>query len=410
MKKNFILNGCSMRLMGLTLVMIGSVMGAGSRGVTASETLEPPAMSLRAVHAAVGGLDRSLANEGHAALRRAQDWLAAMQQEHGGWSDELYPALTALPLWAFTIGEHPDRALIMERAVGRILEYVQPDGGIYRHAQGRRGGGLSNYNTALSMTALHATGNRDLIPVVLAARRFLAASQHRGEDIFDGGMGYDRLTDRAYADLNNTAIAYEAMRLTQGAEEYRAAGTARADLDWEAARRFLARLQHPVDADSADAGGFFYRPDADPKAGIRTNSVGRIIFRSYGSMTYAGMLSLIYADVSRDDPRVRSAFDWAMRHWTLDENPGTGPEGLYYFYNVLTKALAAYGRHRIPTAEGEIEWRREMVRQLVNLQRIDPATGHGYWVNNHGRYLEADPVLVTAYAVLALEIALSVAE
>lgn len=363
-------------------------------------------LQLRSDSGPVPQLDRSLVNEGRAAVRRGQNWLANLQKANGGWSDDQYPALTALPLWAFAVGDHPERDGIMRRAVDHILTYVQPDGGIYRNLEGRRGGGLSNYNTAICMTALHAVGDRELTPVILAARRFLAAAQHRGEDVFDGGMGYDRLTDRAYADLNNSAIAYEAMRLTESVEEFRPAGSSRADLDWAAVRHFLGRVQHTAEAGAAETGGFFYRPDADPKAGVRTNEAGRVVFRSYGSMTYAGMLSLIYAEVARDDPRVRSAFDWAMRHWNLEENPGVGPEGVFYFYNVLTKALSVYGRNLIRTEDAQLDWRREVIRKLVNLQRIDPETGYGYWVNDHGRYMEADPALVTAYSLMALEIAL----
>ena len=124
-------------------------------------------------------------------------------------------------------------------------------------------------------------------------------------------------------------------------------------------------------------------------------------------MTYAGLLSFIYAEVDKDDPRVQSAFDWAVKHWTLDENPGMGQEGLYYFYNVLSKGLAAYGQDTITLPDGkQVGWRDELIRKLVNLQKIDPDTGMGYWVNDAGRWWEADPVLVTAYSVLALEIAL----
>lgn len=384
----------------IAVSMIALRLPAGeprAREPRAGQPLQQPAV----------GLDRSLINEAYHAIRRAKDWLASLQKDNGGWSDDQYPALTALPLWAFAGGDYPGRQATMERAVEHILSYVQPNGGIYRHIEGRRGGGLSNYNTAICMKALHAVGDQDLVPVILDARRFLAAAQHLGGDQYDGGMGYDRLTDRAYADLNNTVIAYEAMRLTEQLEEFRPADQERADLDWAAARRFLARLQHTEDVGIPEqVGGFFYRPETDPKAGVLTNETGTVIFRAYGSMTYAGMLSLIYADVSRNDSRVRSAFDWAMRHWTLEENPGAGPEGVYYFYNVLTKALAAFGRDRIPADETEIFWRRELVRKLLNLQRIDPATGHGYWLNDHGRYLESDPVLVTSYAILALQMAL----
>ena len=52
-------------------------------------------------------------------------------------------------------------------------------------------------------------------------------------------------------------------------------------------------------------------------------------------MTYAGLLAMIYANVSPQDVRVRSALDWAMRQWSLEENPGMGQEGLYFFCQFL---------------------------------------------------------------------------
>ena len=140
---------------------------------------------------------------------------------------------------------------------------------------------------------------------------------------------------------------------------------------------------------------------------ITINEDGTVRFRSYGSMTYAGLLSLIYSEVTRDDPRVQSAFSWAARNWTLDENPGMGQEGLFYFYNILSKSLAAYGQNQIPLKDGrQIAWRNELIKKLVGLQKIDPKTGAGYWVNEQNRWWEADPVLVTSYSLLALEIAL----
>jgi len=48
---------------------------------------------------------------------------------------------------------------------------------------------------------------------------------------------------------------------------------------------------------------------------------GRVALRSYGSISYAGLLSYIYADLQRDDPRVQAAFDWLRGNYTLDEIP-----------------------------------------------------------------------------------------
>ena len=54
-------------------------------------------------------------------------------------------------------------------------------------------------------------------------------------------------------------------------------------------------------------------------------------------MTYAGLKSMIYAGVGPDDPRVQAAFRWAQRNYTIQENPGLGDNGLYYYFHTFAK-------------------------------------------------------------------------
>lgn len=333
--------------------------------------------------------------------------MAAHQKPDGSWSNPDFPALTALSLWAFAVSDYPGKTAIISNAVKFIMGCVRPDGGIYRQVPGK-GGGLANYNTALCMVALHLSGDPAVVTAVQNARKFIAASQHlEGDDIYKGGMGYDSSTGRKYTDLSDTVIAFESMRLTQGVEDLRPAGEKKVDLDWQAATQFLARVQNPPDSGPENAGGFIYRPD-ESKAGSSTNAEGKVILRSFGSMTYAGMLSLIYADVDRSDPRVQSAFAWAMKYWSLDENPGMGEQGLYYFYNIMAKCLSAYGHDSIKPAKTAtpISWRSDMVQKIVQLQKIEEGTGRGYWVNTNNRFWENDPLLVTAYTLIALDVAM----
>lgn len=345
----------------------------------------------------------SMKNEINAAMDRSLDWLAANQKPSGAWSNEQFPALTALSAWAFIRSSHPQRDKVVPLALTYLKSCVQPDGGIYVPVEGRKGGGLSNYNTAICMTTLHAVGDPSLTRIILDARAFVAKGQHSGDDEYSGGFGYDKSTDRAYADLMNTLYAAEAMRFTEGIEDQRPAGEARAEVDWKATAEFITRMQNTPDAGAGEAGGFFYKP-GESKAGTVTNESGRIVFRSYGTMTYSGMLALVYAGVDRDDPRVRSAFDWASKHWSLEENPGMGMEGYYFFFNVLSRSLSAYGADLVPLADGTtVNWRKDVANRLLNSQKIDPATGHGYWLNEAGRYWESDPILVTAYTLLALQ-------
>lgn len=323
-------------------------------------------------------------------------WLNSIQKESGAWSDERFPALTALSLWATTASKKGNPTTV-DSAVKFIVSHVQPDGGIYKVIPGQKGGGLSNYNTAICLMALYATGGKDLDQIIQQARTFVASGQHTGDDLYKGGFGYDRDTSRAYTDLMNTHFSMEALRRTQSVEDSRPSDQKKADLKWDEALAFVEQLQSPKEAGTDQEGGFAYNP-TDPKAGTVTNATGKVFLRSYGSMTYAGLLSMVYAQVPPSDPRVVSALDWAGKHWTLEENPGMGQQGLYFFYNVIARAMAASGRDTLPGKSGEIDWRKELVEKIVSLQQPD-----GSWVNNNGRFWENDPVLATAYAILALE-------
>ena len=358
-------------------------------------------------------LSESVRNEGEDAVRRGLEWMMSQQKPGGFWSSPEWPALTGFGLWALSLNEGTRDSEAADKAVTYLQSVTQENGGIYVDPKIEfKGGGKSNYNTAICMVALHLTGREDLRSAVLKARNFVASGQHLGGDVYRGGFGYDRDTKRAYADLSNTYIAMEGLALTEGAEDFRTEGE-RAEIDKKAAEEFVSRIQNRkesndaewVSEDPKDKGGFAYHPE-ESKAGEIEQDDGTVTFRSFGSMTYAGLLSLIYADVDRSDPRIKSAIDWSVKHWSLEENPGMDAQGLYYFYNVLSKALAVYGENPLPTEEGDaINWRQELIKKLVSLQKIDE-DGNGYWVNDENRFWEGDPVLVTGYTLIALQVAL----
>jgi squalene-hopene/tetraprenyl-beta-curcumene cyclase len=124
--------------------------------------------------------------------------------------------------------------------------------------------------------------------------------------------------------------------------------------------------------------------------------------RSYGSMTYAGLKSLLFAQVDRDDVRVRRAVEWIGQHYTLEENPGFGTTSLYYYYMTVAKCLNELGQEVVRGNNGtDHYWRKELIEKLLSLQHED-----GYWVNSDGRYWENIKDLTTAYAVTAIKFAL----
>jgi squalene-hopene/tetraprenyl-beta-curcumene cyclase len=115
---------------------------------------------------------------------------------------------------------------------------------------------------------------------------------------------------------------------------------------------------------------------------------------------------MIYAHVKKDDPRVVSAVQWAARHWSVDENPGMGTKGLYYYYYIMAKALSLMQTDSIPGATGEpIPWKQQLMGKLVKVQQAD-----GSWMNTDNTFWEGDAALVTAYGVLTLQYALAEAD
>lgn len=353
---------------------------------------------------------QTLEQQAARSARQGLDFLAKLQKENGSWSNENYPAMTALALWAFTRSDHPDKAAICAKAAAFITQFAQQDGGIYKPASGGRGsGGLSTYNTAICMIGLHTYDRITYAPTILKARKFMASCQLIGDSGDAGGFGYNqkspqgvrgilmRIKKRPRADLSNTGWAAQSMRVTQDLEDLRA-GETPVDIDWKATLAFVEKLQNQDKAD-ANYGSFGYEKSGERGGTHVSKKSGTVKLNGYGSMTYAGVESMIYAQVDRSDPRVRSALEWAARHWSVEENPGMGTKGLFYYFNIMSKALSLNGTDTLRTPEGKIiPWKKDLVDKLISVQRPD-----GSWINKNNQFWEADAVLVTAYAILALE-------
>jgi squalene-hopene/tetraprenyl-beta-curcumene cyclase len=387
---------CHPALLALTLVLAGLVPSASGAETRAATNPPPVVLS-----------DPSFRQEAQRAIDRGLAWLQTHQNSNGWWSSPDHPALTALALTAFK-GEPTGRyqsaePAWLQRGYAYLRSCAQPDGGIHRS-------NLVTYNTALSMMALLAANRPQDEAILRRARRFLVSLQvdfgekGKSDTVFDGGVGYG--TKYEHSDMGNTTAALEALYHSKRLLEDQGLADAR-DLDWAAAIHFLQNCQNLpshnqqpwASDDPQHRGGFIYYP-GHSMAGAETNAAtGRVALRSYGSISYAGLLSYIYANLQRDDPRVTAVYAWLQRNYTLDENPRMGPEGLYYYFHTMAKALTVYGAGELELADGrKANWRRELAMRLLNLQRAD-----GSWFNDNGRWWERDPALVTSYAVLALE-------
>ncbi len=347
----------------------------------------------------------SLKLESERAITTGSAYLKSQQQPEGHWGDPKTPALTALALTAVLRDPNYDHSSETPEWIARGFDFLRSnqkaDGGIY-------GKGLATYNTSTSMMAFLALGKKEDEPLLLKARAFLINQQtdwgNKGEtdDQFDGGIGYGGTY--AHSDMSNTYLSLEALYHTKQLATDSEHGK-QPKLDWEAALTFVSRCQNlpetndqPFASDDADnKGGFVYFPN-DSKAGEQELPDGTVALRSYGSMSYAGLLSFIYADLEKDDPRITSVMTWLSKNYTLDENPGLGEQGLYYYYQTIAKAFSAAGVDQFQLADGkQADWRMELTRKLLSSQRED-----GSWINANSRWWENDPVLVSSYTLLSL--------
>jgi squalene-hopene/tetraprenyl-beta-curcumene cyclase len=184
-------------------------------------------------------------------------------------------------------------------------------------------------------------------------------------------------------------------------EGLKAASTDPKDPVWQKAMVFVNRSQNRSESNdqswAGNDGGFVYMPGWNPPEFANGTS-------SYGGMTAAGLISLLFAGTDKSDPRVQAAYQWMTANYTLDVNPGTNVKhGLFYFYNAFAKVMAAYGADEFTDGKGQKHnWRNELAQRLVSLQGPD-----GSWVNkDSNKWWEDKPQLVTAWTVIALEHAL----
>ncbi len=311
----------------------------------------------------------------------------------GSYSAEAGPGVTALVTTALLrSGRTADDPLIA-KSLEYLEGFVRADGGIYKPGSLYR-----NYETCLAILCFNeANRNGRYDKTVAKAERFIKGLQwdesesHEKDSYSYGGAGYGK---HKRPDLSNTSFLIDALR---------AAGNAPDDEAMQKALLFVSRCQNLESkhnttkfASKNPDSGFYYTPAAGGQSQAGTTAAGGL--RSYGSMTYAGLKSMIYAGVGPDDPRVKAALAWIGKNYALDSNPGMGQAGLYYYYHTFAKALHAAGLDEIVDADGKRhDWRRDLIEELARRQRAD-----GSWVNENSRWMEAIPNLTTAYALLSL--------
>src|SRR6266545_4657970 len=265
---------------------------------------------------------------------------------------------------------------------------------------------LANYKTSINIMALAAANKDDKYKAVIKnATKYLKDYQwdeargKKDDSDYYGGAGYAD-TKGSRPDLSNTAFFLEALK---------DAGVPQNDPAFKKAAVFVSRCQNfksehntaPWAAKNND-GSFIYT-GANGGENRRTDGEGRLTdMGGYGSMTYAGIKSLIYCGVSKDDDRLKKAIEWIGKNYTLDANPGmpeaNSQRGLFYYYHTFAKCMDALGSDTFTDAKGvKHDWRAELLAALVKRQKAD-----GSWTNATPNWMESDPMLDTGYALMAL--------
>ncbi len=324
---------------------------------------------------------------------KAVAFLKPRQDEAGSWSgDRKEPGITALVVTALLRSKQvPVGDPVIAKALTYLEGYLGADGGL-------SGAPHANYSTAIALVAFHEANQGGRYDALIGrAQDFLKGKQwDEGEgkgkdDPFYGGAGYGGARSRP--DLSNTAFMLDALHDT---------GLPANDPAFQRAVVFVSRCQNLKSefndqpwADKINDGGFIYTA-ANGGTSVAGPEAGGL--RSYASMTYAGLKSLIYAGLSPDDPRVKAAREYLQKHYDLEENPGLGQRGLYYYYHAFAKTLAALNDPTFVDDAGKShDWRAELTAALAKRQRPG-----GSWVNTSDQFMEGDPNLVTAYGLLAL--------
>lgn len=327
------------------------------------------------------------------------DYLKESQSANGSFSAS--PRVGIGPTLIDVIGLLRVGVKLDEPVLAKALEFLESsiheDGGIYSE-----GMHLSTYESCLGlvcfMLANEQAGDGRYDEIVKNAETFARGSQYNAasgfsqDDEYFGGVGYGTGSS-SRPDLSNTQFFVEALREI---------GAEKDDQAIQDALVFVSRCQNLESEDNVSGqtksndGGFIYTFVSGQENPAGQEASGGL--RSYGSITYAGLKSLIYAGLTADDPRVAAATNWIRDNYSMTQNPGLGKKGLYYYYHTLSKCFQVLGEPTFKDKSGvEHNWRSELIEILALAENAD-----GSWVNEDRMWFESDANLVTGYVLIVL--------
>ncbi len=361
------------------------------------------------------------------AYGKAADWLVSQQDKSGAWlqgpSGKQAPSVAYTSLVVSALASAP--AELREKykdSIARGAEFLNSrknDDGSF--GEGPGGGFLKTYATALALQALYTVDKEKYTDAVRGAQAYLKQNQVK-EGGAKGGSGYGddapgkEGVKKTIANLSTTGFAAEALKTS---------GLPQDDEFWKLVVEFVRKCQNNSETNSdpqwvaalnakglavGDDGGLYYAPIADQeihKAGT-VKVVDKEVIRSYGSMTYEGIKTYLYAGLKKDSPEVKAAVDWVRKNYSVDAHPGFPFDekkrdhlrGLFFYYAAMSRAMDAVGENPFRTFDGkEHDWPRELAEQLLKTMKEGKM-----WVNDNPSWWENDPLLVTSYVLNTLNV------
>jgi len=303
-------------------------------------------------------------------LQKAAQYLWAQQADDGGFHSSTYGLLrSGQSLTPFVLdalvgvpeSAMPGQPAGVDRALAFIKKNTNGDGALGQMDD--TAADYPNYATSLAVTAIlkakRSSSERDIEPMVanLMDQQFSQLNGWKPEDAPYGawGMGgpIHRPPDAGHVDLSMTRCVLEALRQ---------AGIPPTDPTITRALVYLKRSQN------SDGGFYFSAVNPEINKAGETNGV----FKSYGTATADGLLSLRAAGVPEQDSRIVKAVEWLKKH----HQPGTAPgfegtarelwgSGLRFYYAYVISRTALGLPVNLPTqaADGSFRNANKMVKE-----------------------------------------------
>jgi squalene-hopene/tetraprenyl-beta-curcumene cyclase len=323
-------------------------------------------------------------------------YLKTTQAEDGTWSKASHPGITAVVITGLLkTGKVKADDPMITKGLGFIETFVdEKDGSIAAGDNIRH----KFYVTSVNLQALKLADAKKYEAIISKGVAYFKKGQvgadgtKKEDDANYGGFGYNPTTR---ADLSNTHFALDSLTL---------AGVPKSDPVYKRAIVFVSRCQNlqsehnklPWSGKINDGSFVYVNGSGFGTAPADAAKPG------YGSMTYSGLKSLALCGVSKDDDRVKKGMEWVSKNYSVDINPGraegAGGQGYYYYLNAMAKCFDAMGINEVTDTNGKKhDWRADMTRALTFRQKKD-----GSWGNDFTNWMEGDPNLDTAFALIAL--------